>query len=127
MNKKLEERLEEIKKTEKTKAKKITNITKIKNSDVFTFQTVEKREPLMKDYIKAENASGSKDSYEFATVLLHLTCKFDGKQVPVEELEKMDPDTFLELMGDSDESETTPEASSISNEKENSPTPKSEK
>lgn len=112
-----------------TEKQKPSRVKRIKNAVTFTFDQVEIRDPLMKDFIKAETAAKENKGYKFSVCLLHFICKFEGKQVPIEELEKMDFSDFLELMTSIglEESVNMPEVSSSSNEKEDSATPKSEK
>lgn len=71
-------------------------ITKIE-SKPFKPETVEIREPLVEDMIKAERIVGKATGIEFINAILSQVCTFDGKPQPPEEVQRLSSNDFLTL------------------------------
>ncbi len=73
------------------------NIKKIDNKSMFTFETIEMREPVLQDFINAEMISGSMKGFKFIIGLISETCLFDGKKALFEDLLNMRSEDFLSV------------------------------
>ena len=65
--------------------------------DTLTFKTVELRDPIVDDLLKAERIAGKAEGLEFTLVLLSQVGTFDGKALPPEELRRLSSKDFLDI------------------------------
>ena len=79
------------------------------DSDCLKFDTVEVREALVGDLIKAERIAGKAEGIGFVAALLSQVATFDGQKLPPEELHRLSAADLAELgnvvaptVGDSD-------------------------
>ncbi|MDD3466026.1 MAG: hypothetical protein PHE67_02665 [Campylobacterales bacterium] len=63
-----------------------------------SFKEVKHRKATVADSEKAAVMAGTQEGVAFAKALLSLTCTFDGETLPMEELDKMSIEDFLELL-----------------------------
>lgn len=79
-------------------------ITKVKSKAV-EFKEVELREPLVDDVIVAESMAtmpnGSVNNTKQGAALIARICKFDGKELPVEDVAQLPLRDFLGLVQES--------------------------
>ena len=90
-----------------------------KTVDTLTFETVELKDPIVDDLLKAERIAGKAEGLEFTLVLLSQVGTFDGKALPPEELRRLSSKDFLDISLELQfpDSGTSPDTSSISQEK----------
>lgn len=72
-------------------------IVKVENQNVFRFSKVEYVEATAKDFTIAEKIAKQSSGHKYNLALVSRCCKFDGQKYPMEELEKLNGDDFLEL------------------------------
>lgn len=69
-------------------------ITIQKSTDKLEIKNVTVREPLVEDFLEAQKFE---DNTQKSMALISQICTFDGKQLTMEELEKLPLSSFLEL------------------------------
>lgn len=94
--KKLDEEVQEKLNDKKKKAPRF-KIKKVENPNVFRFQEVEIRKPLVSDSITAEMVTGKTEGSEYFLGLIAECCLFDGKKAVYQEIRNMDEDDFFAL------------------------------
>jgi hypothetical protein len=62
-----------------------------------TFEEVQVREAIVRDLLQAERIAGSSSGIMYSLVILSQIAKFDGQNLPPEELEELNARDFLEL------------------------------
>lgn len=77
-------------------------ITKKQTEKPLVIKEVEMREPLVDDLIMAERISAKLDGVEYTVALLSQITKFDGKDLPPEELRRLSSRDFLALSAELD-------------------------
>ena len=85
------------KKTKQGPSEKKARVTILPPKKGFTFKQCESREATMQDMVNAEMISGTMKGWRFNVALMAVTCKFDGKSVPFEDLLTMSSADFLEV------------------------------
>lgn len=61
------------------------------------FEQVEYETPTAKDFAVAEKIAGVSVGHKYNLALISRCCKFDGQKLPMEELEKLSGEDFLDL------------------------------
>lgn len=69
-------------------------ITIVKSTDKLEIKSVTVREPLVEDLLEAQKYD---NNTRMSMALISQICTFDGKQLTMEEVQKLPLSTFLEL------------------------------
>lgn len=76
-------------------------IVQKENQGGFSPESVEIRQPLARDYVKATQMSKARDKdvnqIGYLVCLLSLVCTFDGEKLPPEDVERLSGSDFMEL------------------------------
>lgn len=70
---------------------------KVTKSAANTYKLIEVREPLVEDIIESQKYEGDAQS---AAALIAQICTFDGKQITMEDVQKLPLSVFLDLQAE---------------------------